>query len=147
MLRSFTIFINYLALVIAVWLSLYVVTRSPRRLVSWLTGLTILSIAGLYLNILLALNPPPIPIEQSNWLRLVLPFWPTGSVEGESNAWLQGWSISLSVALWHHATVILRPGKTNPWRKIRVGFGYALAIFAIIIQACFDFLCNIFNRI
>ena len=40
---------NYLALVITVWLGWYVVTRSPRNPISWLTTLTALSVGGLFL--------------------------------------------------------------------------------------------------
>ena len=36
--------------------------------------------------------------------------------------------------LWHHATVLFRPGKINNWRRIRIIFGYLVAIGAIIAQ-------------
>ncbi len=59
MLYSLTIIFNFVFLVVAVWLGVYLVTRSPHSLVAWLTGLTLWSIAGLFLNFLLALTPPP----------------------------------------------------------------------------------------
>ncbi len=58
MLRPLTIFINFLALAGAVWLGVYLVTRSPRSLIAWLTSLTLWSLAGLFLNVLLAVYPP-----------------------------------------------------------------------------------------
>lgn len=56
---SFSLIINYLGLITAVWLGWYVITRSPRSLISWLTSLTLWSVGGLFLNMILALNPPP----------------------------------------------------------------------------------------
>ena len=41
MLFSITFLANFIALATGLWLGLYIVTRSPRRWVSWLTGLTI----------------------------------------------------------------------------------------------------------
>jgi hypothetical protein len=54
-LKIITTVVNFISLTSAVWLGVYVVTRSPRRLTTWLTSLTLLSLAGLFLNILLAL--------------------------------------------------------------------------------------------
>ena len=76
MLYSLTVIINFVFLVVAVWLGVYVVTRSPRSLVAWLTGLTLWSIAGLFLNLLLALTPLPCLENSPGWAQLVLPFWP-----------------------------------------------------------------------
>ena len=58
MLYSLTVIVNFVFLVVAVWLGVYLVTRSPRSLVAWLTGLTLWSIAGIFLNLLLTLTPP-----------------------------------------------------------------------------------------
>ena len=58
MLYSITLIANLEFQVAAVWLGIYLVTRSPHSLVVWLTGLTLWSIAGLFLNLLLALTPP-----------------------------------------------------------------------------------------
>jgi len=57
MLYSPTIIVNFGFPVAAVWLGIYLVTRNPHSLVAWLTGLTLWSIAGLFLNLLLALTP------------------------------------------------------------------------------------------
>ena len=58
MLYSPTIIVNFEFLIAAVLFGVYVVTRSPHSLVTWLTGLILWSIAGLFLNLLLALTPP-----------------------------------------------------------------------------------------
>ncbi|MBT7191861.1 MAG: hypothetical protein HN916_16925 [Anaerolineae bacterium] len=134
-LFTFTMTINYIALFIAWWFGLYVVTRNPRGLISWLTGLTFWTMAGLFLNFLLALAPPPPPHNFPNWLQYFLLIWPMGTLEGSSGSWLQGWSITLSIMVWHHVTVLLRPGDFSKWRGVRVGFGYLIALFVIIIQS------------
>ncbi len=134
-LYSFTFIINFLALVIAVWLGLYLVTRSPRLPVAWLTALTLWSLGGLFLNILLALNPPPVLAYRPSGLRFIFPFWPSGTFEHGASAWLQGWSVAPSIIFWHHATMLMRPGKMNPWRWTRVIAGYVVGIAAMEVQA------------
>ena len=133
-LFSFTMTVNYIALIIACWFGLYIVTRSPHRLISWLTGLTFWAMAGMFLNILLALAPPPPPQNFPDWLRYFFLIWPIGTLEEGSSAWLQGWSITLSIMVWHHVTVLMRPGKTNKWRGVRVVAGYLIALFVVIVQ-------------
>ena len=134
MQNTIALVINYIALVCSVWLGWYVVTRSPRKLISWLTGLTLLSVGGLFLNMLLALNPPPTPTNSPGWLRLLFPFWPTEAFTGGWVGWLQGWQVTPAVVLWHHVTMLMRPGGMNWWRRLRVIFGYMVAIVAIWIQ-------------
>ncbi len=133
MLRMATIVFNFLALAAAVWLGIYVVTRSPRRMTSWLTGLTLWSLAGLFTNVLLALDPPPVPAAP-DWARLFLPFWPVERISGPSG-WLQGWSVTPAIAFWHHVTTLMRPGAMNFWRRARVIAAYLVAGVAIVIQA------------
>ncbi len=133
-LFTFTLAVNYTALIIAWWFGLYVVTRSPRRLISWLTGLTFWAMAGLFLNILFALSPPPAPQYFPNWLQYFFLIWPKGTLEGSSSTWLQGWSITLSVMTWHHVTVLMRPGGFSKWRAFRVVLGYLIAAIVIVVQ-------------
>lgn len=128
-----TFAVNFVALIAAFWLGLYVVTRSPRAPTAWLTAFTLWSLGGLFLNILLALNPPPA--YQPSGLRFLFPFWASGTFEQGASAWLQGWSVAPGVALWHHATLLMRPGKMNPWRWTRVIIGYITAIAAVEVQA------------
>ena len=135
MLFSFTIAVNFIALSIALWLGLYVITRSSRSLVAWLTGLTMWSIAGLFLNVLLALNPPPVPEQFPDWLRLLLTLRYEGALEAGSSDWLQGWWVAPAIMLWHHVTMLMRPGPLNPWRWARILAGYGLAAAAIYFQS------------
>jgi len=124
---------NYLALVITVWLGWYVITRSPRNLLSWLTTLTLWSVGGLFLNTILALNPLPPPANSPEWLRIFFPFWPEEAFENGWSGWLQGWQVVPAIIFWHHATMLIRPGDMNWWRWVRVIFGYVVAIFGIFV--------------
>jgi len=130
-----TFAINFVALIAAFWLGLYLITRSPRAPTAWLTAFTLWSLGGLFLNILLALNPPPVGAYRPSWLRFLFPFWSSGTFEQGANAWLQGWSVAPAVVFWHHATLLMRPGKMNPWRWTRVIAGYITAIAAVEVQA------------
>jgi GAF domain len=133
-LRTLTLTVNFLALAAALWLGLYVVTRNMRSLLAWLTGLTLWSMSGLFLNILLALNPPPAPADLPGWLLFLVPFWRPEVFETGANAWLQGWLVTPAVAFWHHATILMRPGRMNGWRWARVAAGYAGAAVAVGVQ-------------
>jgi hypothetical protein len=134
-LYQITFVVNLFALLTALWLGLYIVTRNPRAQTAWLTALTLWSVGGLFLNILLALSPPPAPAFRPSGLRFLFPFWPSGMYEQGANAWLQGWSVVPSIAFWHHATMLMRPGKMNAWRWARVIFAYVIAAIAIEVQA------------
>jgi hypothetical protein len=130
-----TFAVNFVALIAAFWLGLYLITRSPRAPTAWLTAFTLWSLGGLFLNILLALNPPPAASFRPSGLRFLFPFWPSGTFEQGASAWLQGWSVVPAVVFWHHATMLMRPGKMNPWRWTRVIAGYITAIAAVEVQA------------
>jgi hypothetical protein len=130
-----TFAVNFVALIAAFWLGLYLVTRSPRTPTAWLTAFTLWSLGGLFLNILLALNPPPAAPYRPSGLRFLFPFWPSGTFEQGASAWLQGWSVAPALIFWHHATLLMRPGKMNPWRWTRVIIGYIAAISAVEVQA------------
>jgi hypothetical protein len=134
MLYSFTVVVNLIALAVAVWLGIYIVTRSPRSQIAWLAGLALWSIAGFFLNVLLALNPPPSPAMMPLWVRPLLWFWPAGAFERGWGNWLQGWQITPAVMIWHHVTLLIRTGRMNPWRWTRVVIGYLIAIAAILGQ-------------
>jgi hypothetical protein len=134
-LRTVTFTINFVALIAAFWLGLYVITRSPRAPTAWLTAFTLWSLGGLFLNILLALNPPPAAPYRPSGLRFLFPFWPSSTFEQGASSWLQGWSVAPAIVFWHHATLLMRPGKMNLWRWTRVIAGYMIAIAAIEVQA------------
>jgi hypothetical protein len=133
-LSIFTSIINFVALSVSVWLGWYILTRSPRRLVSWLTSFTLWSMSGIFFNMLLALNPPPISTQAPQWVQALFPFWTSEVVFGEGGGWLTGWQATPAIAFWHHATVELRPGRKSVWQKIRVWLVYVTALIAIIIQ-------------
>lgn len=134
MLYTFTIVANFIALAVALWLGIYIVTRSPRSAIAWLAGFALWSIGGYFLNVLLALNPPPSPALLPLWMRPLLWFWPEGAFERGWGNWLQGWQITPAVMIWHHVTVLIRSGRMNTWRWTRVTLGYVIAIAAIIGQ-------------
>jgi len=134
MLYTFTVVVNLLALAVAIWLGIYIVTRSPRSQIAWLAGLALWSIAGYFLNTILALNPPPSPSLMPLWVRPLLWFWPAGAFEHGWGNWLQGWQITPAVMIWHHVTLLIRTGHMNPWRWTRVVIGYIFAIAAILGQ-------------
>jgi len=134
-LYNITFAVNFIALIAAFWLGLYLVTRSPRASTAWLTALTLWTLGGLFLNILLAINPPPIASFRPSGMRFLFPFWASGTFEQGASAWLQGWSVAPAVVFWHHATLLMRPGKMNPWRWTRVRAGYITAIAAVEVQA------------
>lgn len=106
MLRSITLIANLVALVTGLWLGLYVVTRSPRRLISWLTGLTLWALCGHFLNVVLALASPPTLQGVPAWLSPLLQWWATNALQG-ANSWLQGWLLVPAIIFWHHATTLV----------------------------------------
>lgn len=129
-----TFIVNLFGLVLALWLGLYLVSRSPKYPVAWLTALMLWCMSGVFLNVLLAINPPPVVTLKISWLSYVFPFWPREALAGANNNWLQGWSVTPALALWHHVTVLLLPGKTTPWRWMRILLGYLLAVVATLVQ-------------
>lgn len=133
-LYQITFTVNFIALIASLWLGMYLVTRNPRVPTAWLTALTLWSLSGLFLNVLLALNPPPDPTFRPAGLRFLFPFWPSGMFDEGATSWLQGWSVIPSIAFWHHATLLMRPGKMNLWRWTRVIGAYLIAIAAIAVQ-------------
>ena len=138
-----TFTVNFIALIASLWLGMYLVTRNPRVPTAWLTALTLWSLGGLFINVLLALNPPPDPAFRPPGLRFLFPFWPSGMFEEGATSWLQGWSVAPSIAFWHHATLLMRPGKMNLWRWSRVILAYIIAIAAIALQAATQILFSV----
>ncbi len=134
LLYFLTFTINFLGLVLALWLGLYLVTRNPKYPIAWLAALTLWSMSGLFLNVLLAINPPPLPVYYQAWLLFMFPFWPEAALLGNPNIWLLGWLVAPAAAFWHHATILMRPGQINAWRWTRILVGYLMAILGIIAQ-------------
>ena len=92
------------------------------------------SVSGHFLNVLLALVPPPVPAEVPDSLRPFLQFWQANTLEG-ANSWLQGWMVVPAVMLWHHVTTLMRADKLSLWQWTRLLLGYGLTVAAIYIQA------------
>lgn len=134
MLYYVTNIVNGIGLALAVWLGIYLITHSPHSPIAWLTGLTLWSLAGLYLNILLAVNPPPIPSNAPSWIFLFFPFWPQEALTTGWTDWLQGWLVIPAIAFWHHVTILLRPGRMNNWRLARVLLGYMACLAGIFVM-------------
>lgn len=134
LLFYFTFTVNFLGLVLALWLGLYLVTRNSRYPIAWLTALTLWCMGGLFLNILMAINPPPQTPFWPNWMQFIFPFWPAETPQGEPSAWLQGWSVIPAIALWHHATTLIRSRRPHIWQWTLILTGYILAIIAIVVQ-------------
>jgi hypothetical protein len=105
MLFSATFLVNLAALATGLWLGLYVVTRSPGRGTSWLTALTLWSLSGHFLNVLLALAPLLPAAGAPSWLDPLQRFW-GGRGPGGANLWLQGWLIwgSRKVIEWGYSS-------------------------------------------
>jgi len=91
-------------------------------------------VGGLFINVLLALAPPPIVAEGFWWHSLLFPFWAVNTINQGASAWLQGWLLGSSVVFWHHATMLMRPGKMNAWRWTRVIAGYMVGIAGVALQ-------------
>lgn len=132
-LSSITLGANLIALVIGLWLGIYLVTRSPRSPISWLTGFTLWSLSGHFLNVLLALAAPPLLEDVPGWLNPLFRFW-EANVQAGANRWLQGWLIIPAVVFWHHATTLMHSQKLNPWQWTRLVLGYAGTAIAIVLQ-------------
>jgi GAF domain-containing protein len=130
-----TFAVNLIGLVLSLWLGIYLVSRSPKFSVAWLTALALWSLSGVFLNVLLALNPPPAMHFHPALMRYIFLFWPSETMGEGQNHWLQGWSVAPAVAFWHHATVLMRPGRLSVWRWVRIWTGYLLAILSIVAQA------------
>lgn len=133
-LFNFTFAVNFLALILSLWLGIYLVTRNSKYWIAWLTALALWSLSGVFLNILLAINPAPEAPYWPSWLQFLFPFWPERVFTGESSAWLQGWSFVPAIAFWNHVTFLMRPGKLTIWRLSCILAGYLIALFAILVQ-------------
>ncbi|MFQ6001978.1 MAG: GAF domain-containing protein, partial [Anaerolineae bacterium] len=113
-LLTLTSIVNFLALTISLWLGFYLVTRSPRRRVSWLAALTLWSITCLFFNNLLHLNIAPDE---------TFPLWLT-SFRG---------TVIPAPAFWFHLTILFLPPKVWKWQRHLVAAAYLAAAFLLII--------------
>ncbi len=130
-LSALTSFVNFIALAISVWLGWYILTRSFQQQISWLTSLTLWSISGIFINSLLALNPPPIPADVPGWVQFLFPFWDQDVLTHEANGWISGWLVVPAVGFWHHVTMLIRSQRWKFWHKLQTGVVYLVIIAAI----------------
>lgn len=111
-------FVNLLGLASSLWLGFYIVTRSPRSRVSWLTALTLWSLSCFFLANSIAINAPES--DALLWPRFLILF---------------------ALPLWLHLTLELIAVGTPPSRRIvptaivRIGIAlsYAFALFLILV--------------
>jgi hypothetical protein len=139
MLLTFTLLVNFIGLVTALWLGLYLVTRNPRKPVAWISALALWSLSGDFLNILLSLNPPPELLDVPAILDQVMAFLEENRALG-TKSWLEGWLVVPSIMLWHHTTMLLRPGRRTVWQVGQILFGYLISFSAIYLQMSTDLL-------
>ena len=118
LLSQVSFIVNYAFFIIVFWLGLYIVLHNPRYPISWLTTLTLWSLAVLFLHFLVETTPGL-----------------TGSEQLEGSPWFQGLAVAPALAFWHHTTMLLRPKRLNPWRKFRILSAYLMAILAVTAQA------------
>jgi len=132
-LTILTSIIDYIALAITVWLGWYILTRSIRQPISWLTSLTLWSISGIFINSLLAINPPPIPENVPEWVTFLFPFWDKDVLTHGASDWISGWLVIPSVGLWHHVTMMIRPERWKVWHYVQVIAVYLVTLAAILV--------------
>jgi hypothetical protein len=116
-LPQFTFALNYAAFILVLWLGLYIILHNPNYPLSWLTALTLWSLAMLFLHFLL--EPT---------------FLPTDPYDLSRTPWLQGLAVIPALAFWHHATMLMRPKRMNWWRLTRILTAYVLAIAGIVLK-------------
>ena len=106
--------INFVGLIVSLWLGCYIVTRSPRSRVSWLASATLWSLCGYFLNNLTYIHGPPG--------EDALPWW-----------W--GWSVALAAPFWFHLSVSLLPDKLAERQRLLVILAYLLTLNFVAMEA------------
>jgi len=110
-LAQVTSAVSFLSMAVSLWLGCYIVTRSPRSRLAWLAGLTLWSLAGFFVTVLLA-------IDESTAAP-----WP-------------GWPLNLSLTLWYHLSLQTLPPEqgTRQRRFLPVVYGLAVLLDALLFQ-------------
>lgn len=135
LLTILTLVINYIGLAITVWLGWYILTRSFNQPISLLTSLTLWSISGIFINSLLAINPPSLPANVPSWTVFLFPFWDSDVLAHGGTEWLAGWLVIPAIGFWHHVTMLIRSNRWKIWQYIQVIAVYlsiSLGIIAMI---------------
>lgn len=114
-LEKISVLLNLLVMGLAFWLGLYIITRSPHSLTSWLAALTLFALTGHFLRNALAFeyHGSGILISLNKLVIIVLPLW------------------------FHLTVLLLPPGAASPrlarWNRIAVPLAYAYAIILIAV--------------
>ena len=123
--------LSFLGLASAVWLGLYLIGQPPRRPTTWLTSLTLFSLAGVFLADFMNFNQPAVGFLQQ--IQGLFASWP-GSNEVIARFLFLGWIDNFAVVFWYHATSLMRSGGLTRRRKAVLAFGYLLATVAAVVQ-------------
>ena len=123
--------LSFLGLASTIWLGVYLVGQPKRTALTWLTALTLWSLAGVFLDDFMGFNQPAVGFLRQ--IRDLFGFWPSAN-EIISRILLLGWVSKFAVVLWFHATTLMRPGKKGRGRHALVLIGYGLASVAAMIQ-------------
>ncbi|MFQ5944830.1 MAG: hypothetical protein ACE5NC_01085, partial [Anaerolineae bacterium] len=111
--------VNWLAMALALWLGLFVVTRSPRSRISWLAGLALWSVT-LYLGG----NVAYLHVASRSGSALALTLLHLGG--------------SLLPAAWFHLAVQLLPGRVQARWTAAVAVAYLVAAISFLGSATTD---------
>jgi hypothetical protein len=130
---SLALIANFIGLILSVWLGIYIVTRGRNSWISWSSGLTLWTVAGLFANTLEFMLSSTTPVSQPLWMRLVFPFWPQEDDLAISH-WTQGWATGIGIFFWYQTTVLLIPGKMAKWRRWSILAGYLFGILTVALQ-------------
>jgi hypothetical protein len=111
-LAQVTSAVSFLSMAVSLWLGCYVVTRSPRSRLAWQAGLTLWSIAGIFVTIFLAIGDSTSPSS-----------WP-------------GWPLTLTLAIWYHLSLeTLPPERQTAQRRILpVVYGMAALLDVLLLE-------------
>jgi hypothetical protein len=104
LLFTITSIVDFVLLATSIWLGLYILTRNPKRRISWLASGILWALGGAFLNSLVYLHAPP----KSGFL----PWW-----------W--GWDVTIAVVFWFHLSISLFAralGRKWRWNVILVYF-------------------------
>lgn len=120
-LGLWTAFVNMVTLAVALWLGFYIVTRSPRSLISWLAALTLWALAGFFFYHAVSAQIPNIGILNSLWETVII-----------------------ALPLWFHLTTLLIPrtGRSdslgNTLNSVGVPVAYLSALMLVVMGQLTD---------
>ncbi|MBI3241869.1 MAG: hypothetical protein HYZ49_06190 [Chloroflexi bacterium] len=100
-LAQLTSAVSFLGMALSLWLGCYLVSRSPRSRLAWQAGLTLWTLAGIFIDSIVSINPSP------------------------ATSWWLGWPINLPIAIWYHLSLETLPpdraGRQRPFLPMVYG--------------------------